>query len=1003
MTIENYRRIIESNREIKRRIQRLTDEFRNFQTDFLRELQRVPKTIVEEEYDFKNFSLGLENPFDDDRIQLAVCGPNGSGKTSFIHTFAQIGNILPAKEGPVSARIVKLTHTTANKACLKVYPSIKAGLKQEEADIHLDLSKFFTSSSINPDWPGIRQMIQIHLERPTNLSEEDFTDWARCFIEIQLPSPILELGIDIYDTPGFLFHDKLVLKDNIFSLVRLVQPLLLFMYVNSSVDNDAHECFLALQSTLRTLEQSTIFFLNTKQDVKNLFTGAGINTNQRQLFTEEKFAQILRTEWDKRLNCMSNHSVMKNYLHTEKSQVDNFDICALPLPRSLLPQCAASMTNQAILRIILFASRLALQKPHAIVRRILNSIQSFFQFSLTTSHQNTEQWKKIREDAQTWGRTFFERFQQQMDEKIDMAYGNILLYFQQYSPSICARAIKLNRFTDPLQSKIPSSSIKQFIETAVQEEIIKLAVNEILNLTKDILRILITREMAIASDHNELLLSAQRQVLIDVSATDLEQRTWFENILFNISKFPITISELFKDLRTRWNIDHWNEKKREDFLTDDEYHAYNRVLDSQANLFNPEKRRDLAQSYLDNMKRSILEQEMLFKRNLKEWINNRQEIFFDNIRSNYHLAIKHLSARQSAHEKTKSFTGEFARIQCHLLAIKYLRKFREDLPIVNTSVSLGRGTFFIHHPAQWGDETNLVVKKLRQPSYDQPYLQYLDAHYHRKITKFAVPNVAPLLYLYVNPRNENDLWLFLPRYSQSLEEYLQKNIRIIQPDQIIRFALDIAGVMVNLHSYEMIHRNLRSRNILLDKHLQPFLTDFRTCKQTTLNEPMTDISSFFSSSNEDQYNGTGVDVYSFGILLYEMLPKLQYHRPVSTANNLDAKELLRNIPSFDKKNIEYESLIESCLLKNIDHRPKALEIVKKLENIRRNLEQKVCISCEIRLRQCRYVPCGHKILCETCHDHSERNEHEQVICRLCQLVVQRWKEDANESTFHLIV
>ena len=1001
---ENYRRILERNREIKRRIQRLTDEFRNFQTDFLRELQRIPKTKVEEEYDFKNFSLGLENPFDDDRIQLAVCGPNGSGKTSFIHTFAQIGNILPAKEGPVSARIVKLTYTTANKACLKVYSSIKAGLTLEEEDLRLDLSSFFIHKVNNPDWPGIRQMIHIHLERPTNLSEDEFTIWAKSFIEIQLPSPILELGIDIYDTPGFLFHDKLVLKDNIFSLVRLVQPLLLFMYVNSSVDNDAHECFLALQSTLRTLEQSTIFFLNTKQDVKNLFTGAGINTNQRQLFTEEKFTQILSIEWDKRLNCLLNHSVMRNYLYREKTEVDNFDICALPLPRSLLPHCAISITNKAILRIILFASRLALKKPYAIVRRILNSIQSFFQFSLTTSHQNTEQWKQIREDAQTWGKTFFHRFQQQMDEKIDMAYGNILLYFEQYSSSICARAIKLNRLNDPLQSKISSSSIIQFIETAVQEEIIKLAVNEILNLTKDVLRILITREMAIASDHNELLLSAQRQVLIDVSANDLEQRTWFENILLNLSKFPITLSQLIKDIRTRWNVDYWNEKKREDFPTREEYDAYSRVLDAQANLSNPEKRRDLAESYLDQMKRSIIEQEMLFKRNLKEWMNNREEIFFENIQSNYHLAIKHLSARQSAHEKTKSFTGEFSRIQCHLLAIKYLQKFREEIPIIDTSISLGRGTFFVHHPAQWGEEKNLVVKKLRQPSYDQPYLQYLDTHYHRKITKLAVPNVAPLLYLCVNPRNENDLWLFLPRYPQSLEDYLQGNIREIQPDQIVRIALDMAGVLVKLHSYEMIHRDLRSRNILLDHHLQPFLTDFRTCKQTTLNEPMAELTSFFSQiSHIDQYNGTGVDMYSFGILLYEMLPKLQYHRPVSTTNNLDAKELLRNIQAFDKNNNEYELLIESCLMKNVDQRPKALELVKKLENIRRNLEQKVCISCEIRPRKCRYHPCGHKILCETCHDHSERNEHDQLLCHLCRTVIQRWKEDTNDVTFYLII
>ena len=985
---EKYRTILERNRGIKRRIQRLTDEFRNFQTDFLRELRDVPKTNVDEEYDFKNFSLGLENPFDDDRLQLAVCGPNDSGKTSFIHRFAQIEPILPAKAGAVSARIVKLTYTSANKACLKIYSSIKAGLDQEEAEFHLDLSSFFKPST-NPDWPGIRQKINIHLERPNNLSEDEFTQWAKSFVEIRLPSPVLELGIDLYDTPGFLFHDKLVLKDNLFSLVGLVQPLLIFMYANSSVDNDAHECFLALRSTLGQLRQSAIFFLNTKQDVTNLFEGVGINQSQRHLFTEAKYREILPDEWNKRVNFLCNHLVMRNYLHREKT-VDNFDMCSLPLARSALRECANFITDRAILRIIQFASRLDLEKSCAIVKRILNSIESFFQFSLTTSHRSTTQWKKIREDAQIWGRTFFQRFQQSMGSKIDMAYNNILLYFDQYSPSICSRAIRTNRLNDPLGGKITSSSIKQFIDIAVQEEVIKVAVNEILNLTKEVLRLLITREMAIASDHNELLLSAQRQVLIDISATELEQRTWFENILRNLAKVPITFSQLIIDIRTRRNVEYWNERRPEEFSSREDYDRYNQVLDLRENLSNPEKRRDLAESFLQKMKASIHQQEMLFKRNLKDWIENRQEIFFENIQSNYHLAVKHLSARSTAYEKTRSFTGEFARIQCHLLAMRYLQQFREEIPIIDTTISLGRGTFFIHHPAQWGDEKNLILKKLRQTSYDQPYLQYLDAHYHRKITKLAIPNVVPLLYLYINPRNENDLWLFLPRYRQSLEDYLQENIRLIKADQIIRMALDIAHVMMKLHSYEIVHRDIRSRNILLDKHEQCFLTDFRMCQQTTI-----DPSSKFA-------NGMTVDIYSFGILLYELLPKLHYHRPVSTGmNHLDTKELLKNVQLFDQNNHDYELLIESCLIKTIEQRPTALIVMQNLENIRRNLERKVCTLCETRPRQCRYRPCGHKILCEICHQQSEKNEQDQSICILCRQVVLRWTEDNHEQTLHV--
>jgi hypothetical protein len=338
---DNLRKILETNREIKHRIQTLTNEYQNYQIDFLKELQAIPKTSnLEDEYDFKNFSLGLEHPFTFEHVQLAFCGPNSSGKTSFIHSFLHIGAILPAASGPVSARIIKLTYAPANKACLNVYPSVSSGLAQEQTDTHLNLSQFFDHQT-NPNWLGIRNEIEIHLKRPTDLSDEDFNKWAKCFVEIRIPSSILELGIDVYDTPGFLFHDKLVMKENLFEAIQAVKPLLIFMYENATVVNDAHECFLALQSTLGgSSVQSAIFFLNSKQDIKTLFDGAGINLSQKSLFTEEKFYEILPNEREKRLNRLLNHSVMKNYLHRDKT-ILNFEIL-MPILQGMWEQCTVA-------------------------------------------------------------------------------------------------------------------------------------------------------------------------------------------------------------------------------------------------------------------------------------------------------------------------------------------------------------------------------------------------------------------------------------------------------------------------------------------------------------------------------------------------------------------------------------------------------------------------------------------------------------------------------------
>lgn len=976
--IENLRKILDTNRSTKHRIETLVNQFARIQTKFIKELQEIPKTNLDDDFDFsKNLSSIIDYKFTPDKVQLAVCGPNSCGKTSFLHNFLRIGAILPARAGPVSARIVKLTYASRQEACLNVYSSIIGGLSlQNKPDMHIDLYQFFENES-NINWSGIQKEISEYLERPTDLSDEDFTNWARSFVEIRIPSPILELDIDIYDTPGYLFHDKLITKDNLYDLVKLVRPMLIFMYDNSSVADDAHSCFLAIKSTLGDLEDSGIFFLNTKQDVMTIFDGAGINSTQRNLLTEKKFNEIFPKEREKRLKLLLNTSAMANYVRRNESKYENFDICSLPKPRSLLAQCANQMTESAVYHIIQFALKVNLERPLNLMKKILNLIDNFFQFFLTTSHRDLKQWKKIRDDALAWGITFFKTFEEGNSKQIDIAYLNILRYFNQQATNICERAIKQNSVNSSSDTKT-EYSIKQFIEIAVREEIVKVAVNEIINQTKDTLRISLTKEIVTNFDNNELLISAQRQVLIDISPTELEQRTWFENIVLNISLMPTIVSRILKGLRTRFNVEYWKTTKRDDFQTEEEYNECNEVLDSFEELIQPDKRKDFAASYIKKMKDDIEKQEMLFKKNLKDWFENREKCFFENIYTNYSLAIQNLSVRQTAYEKTNLYVDQYARLQCQFLAIKYFQKFNGQIPNIDRSMILDQTYSFVTYSAEWGEKKNLVAKKFYNPN-----LQYIETHFHYKITRIRIPHVAPLLYVYTNPENENDLWVFSLKYQQSLADYLQQNIQTIKPDEIIQIALDIANVLVKLHAYEIVHCNLKSDNIFLDENNRCY----------TL--PSQHDSVFVSKKMTN-------DIYSFGVLLYELLPKLEYESlPISDETNISyVKDLLKSNSRFDINNYDYEFLIESCFTTKVQ-RPTALELVQKLERIKKQLEQKVCIICETRGRKYRCYPCGHKVLCEICFKQQTRNNQEQYECILCRQAIEKWQEDDNDQTLYI--
>jgi serine/threonine protein kinase len=217
----------------------------------------------------------------------------------------------------------------------------------------------------------------------------------------------------------------------------------------------------------------------------------------------------------------------------------------------------------------------------------------------------------------------------------------------------------------------------------------------------------------------------------------------------------------------------------------------------------------------------------------------------------------------------------------------------------------------------------------------------------------------------------------------------------------------MANVLLKLHSHEIVHRDLKSKNILLDDYNQCHLADFGTCKETTINDTFIGSYPFapelisIRHDSISNYDGMAVDIYSFGVLLYELLPKLKYDRPQYNQSNINVKELLKKISPFDMNNNDYELLIESCLAKKVEQRPTAFELVQKLEQIKRNIELKLCTICETRVRKCRCYPCGHKLLCEDCYRKLTRNDQNKIECILCRKLVDRWQEDEQDQTFYL--
>ncbi|KAK8837239.1 hypothetical protein M9Y10_036668 [Tritrichomonas musculus] len=154
--------------------------------------------------------------------------------------------------------------------------------------------------------------------------------------------------------------------------------------------------------------------------------------------------------------------------------------------------------------------------------------------------------------------------------------------------------------------------------------------------------------------------------------------------------------------------------------------------------------------------------------------------------------------------------------------------------------------------------------------------------------------------------------------------------------------IGIARGMMHLHQNNVIHRDLKPGNVLLDEDLHPLITDFGLSK---LNESGNSISQsqqcgtsaymapeIFTGS---RYNGKA-DVYSFGILMYEIVTDSTPY-PLLMSGKMTPFQFTTKVVNDDyrpqftvpvKKSIQ--NLIEKCWSNDPHERPTFEQIFKRL-------------------------------------------------------------------------
>jgi serine/threonine protein kinase len=184
-----------------------------------------------------------------------------------------------------------------------------------------------------------------------------------------------------------------------------------------------------------------------------------------------------------------------------------------------------------------------------------------------------------------------------------------------------------------------------------------------------------------------------------------------------------------------------------------------------------------------------------------------------------------------------------------------------------------------------------------------------------------------------NPETKNYMMVLDYAKGGSLRSYLDKKHSVLNWNEKIKYMYDIISGLEHIHDKGLIHRDLHSGNILRLKY-STVITDMGLCKPanyiTSKNTKncMYGVLPYIAPEIIRGENYTKAsDIYSFGILMYEIISGLPPYYNISHDENLAIKICHGLRPKFNIKVPQlFVHLIKRCLDADPLNRPIAKEI-----------------------------------------------------------------------------
>ncbi len=214
-------------------------------------------------------------------------------------------------------------------------------------------------------------------------------------------------------------------------------------------------------------------------------------------------------------------------------------------------------------------------------------------------------------------------------------------------------------------------------------------------------------------------------------------------------------------------------------------------------------------------------------------------------------------------------------------------------------------------------QRKVAVKILRLDLQNEPQTQ---ARFQREAlatSELSHPNIVSVL----DVGTDHGLPYMVMEYvdGPNLKEYIQKNSPL-DLNEIIRIMDQILSAVALAHKHNVIHRDLKPQNILMDKRGNIKIADFGIAvalNQSSITQTNSVMGSVHYMSPEQTRGGMVTkqsDIYSLGIILYELITgtvPFNGDTPVAIA----LKHAQEPIPSIRKKDSSVPQALENVVLK----------------------------------------------------------------------------------------